>query len=70
MDLITKNSGNMSKLFRHGKEPTMGELADLTFNDTYNDGEALKDKTFEELQDATWSIQSKNSGTISLQTKQ
>ncbi len=59
----------MLKQFRHGKEPTMAELADLTFNDIYNDGEAIKDKTFEDLQNAVWSTQSKNSGTTNLQTK-
>ena len=70
MDLITKNNANMARVFKHGKEPTVGELADLTFNDTYFDGgSAIKDITFESLQDTSFTNQSKNSGTITNQTK-
>ena len=51
------SSGAFTKLFRHGKVLTLGDLANLTFTDTVFDGdpEALKDKTFEELNGASWS---------------
>ena len=60
--LVTKSTGTFKMLFRHGRAPTMEDLAGLTFTDTLYDGDStqIKDMTFENLQDDSWTLQNKS----------
>ena len=56
----SKNSSTFVNYLRRGKEPTMGELADYTFEDIVTqDGKKVKELTFDELSDQVWTNQSK-----------
>ena len=69
---VNRNSGSyidenksitspFSMYLRHGKDPSMQELADFTFTDIYfPDGTLLKDITFAELSDTLWSLINKS----------
>lgn len=60
-----KNSASLTLPFRHGKAPTLQDVQNLTFNDPLlNDGTLVKDTTFNQLADATWTSPNKNSATI------
>lgn len=52
----TKTLSTFRKWFRHGKIPTMVDLADLLFTDTLYIGSTteLKDYTFDTLSDASF----------------
>ena len=51
----SKNVSPFSQFLRHGKEPTMGELADYTFQSVvFSDGTTLENLTFEQLSDIVW----------------
>lgn len=68
----TKNTATLSNVsmsaastittkLQHGKEPTIADLENLTFNDTpYDGGDAIKDLTFNQLADQSWSQPTKN----------
>lgn len=56
-----KNSASLNLPFRHGKELTIGDIQDKTFNDSIFEGEqAIKDLTFEQLQGQEWTLQNKS----------
>jgi hypothetical protein len=62
----SRNTATFTGKFRHGKAPTMGDLSDKTFtDDIFLDGRELKDITFDELAEQSWSNKSKNSATFS-----
>jgi hypothetical protein len=42
------------KVFRHGAELTLGDISDLTFNDTIYGDNAIKDMTFEDVGSQPW----------------
>ena len=51
-----------TKFLKHGREPTVGELADYTFESVvFADGTQLKNVTFEQLANIVWSNASKSS---------
>ena len=54
------NSVSWKRRIRHGIEPTIEGMADLTFEDPmlWEDDEAIKDKRFNELTNQTWTNQS------------
>lgn len=57
----TKNTSTFVEFLRHGKYPTMGELANFKFTDVvFSDGTQLKDVTFAQLAEAIWSLTAKN----------
>jgi hypothetical protein len=72
MTLQTKNSGSwnqgsksavspLSQFLRHGKEPTMADLANFTFESViFADGTKVKDITFEQLSDVVWNLTTKH----------
>lgn len=61
----TRHNTTFKTYLRHGKEPTVGELALFTFEDViFEDGTQLKNVTFEQLQNIIWSNQSKNTTTF------
>lgn len=57
-----KHSSVFRKYLRHGKVPTMTDLSDFVFTDTIyrDDNTQLKDFTFSQLSDATYTNQTKN----------
>jgi hypothetical protein len=62
----SRNNATFTGKFRHGKEPTLGDLENKTFTDTiFEDGKAIEDLTFDELAEQAWSNKSKNSATFS-----
>ena len=57
----SKNSSTFATFLRHGKEPTMADLANYTFESViFQDGTILKNVTFEQLADVVWANQTKN----------
>ena len=56
---------------RHGNEPRIKDIENLTFNDPLFDGdpEAIKDKTFEELQDQAWTKDARNTSAFTNDTR-
>ena len=60
--LATKSTGTFKNFFRHGRTPTVGDLAGLTFTDVLYDGDTtqLKDMTFADLQEDSWNLQNKS----------
>jgi len=58
----TKNSSTFRKYLRHGKSPSMTDLAGFTFTDApfRDDSKQLKDFTFAELADASYTNQTKH----------
>ena len=57
----SENSASLTNQLRHGTEPTINDMADLTFEDPlYKGGAAIKDLTFSELAGQTWTSQNKN----------
>ena len=57
----TKNTSTSTNYLRHGKEPTMAQLADYTLlSVVFMDGTILESVTFAELADAVWSNRSKS----------
>lgn len=61
---ITNPSRNVSSFLmylKHGKEPTVAELANFTFTSViFSDGTQLQDVTFEQLANATWTLVNKS----------
>lgn len=59
---VTKNSSTFRKYLRHGKYPSMADLAGFNFTDTpfRDSSKQLKDFTFAELADASYSNQTKH----------
>lgn len=56
-----KNNVSLTLEFRHGKAPTMSDLANKTFTDTlFGDTTQIKDVTFNNLTDMTYTLESKN----------
>ena len=53
----SKSSASFSLRLKHGKEPTMDELANFIFTDApiLDDATQLKDLTFTQLSDISWS---------------
>ena len=66
-----KNTTIFSNIVAHGKATILRDIENYTFNDApfLNDTEAIKDKTFDELVDAAWTNQTKNTATYTNQTK-
>jgi len=65
-----KNNASLSLPFRHGKDPSLQEVASLTFTDSFfNDGTEVKDTTFAEIQDQVWTTPTKNVATLTPQNK-
>lgn len=56
---------------KHGRAIRISDIADYTFNDApfLEDSEAIKDKTFEELQDLIYTNETKNVASFTNSTK-
>ena len=66
----SKSSSTFLNFLKRGKEFTMAELADYTFDTVvFMDGTVLKDVTFADLTDIVWANSSKNSSTFANQSK-
>jgi len=60
-----RNSSVFTNELRHGRDTTLRDIADLTFNDKmWTDGKTIADITFAELQDTVWVKPTKNSSTF------
>lgn len=58
----SKNSSTFTQNLRHGKEPSMSDLENYTFQSVvFDSGETLEDITFAELQDIVWTNINKSS---------
>lgn len=56
-----KNTSPVTQFLRHGKNPSMEDLANYTFASVvFSDGTQLKDLTFSQLSDIIWNLQTKN----------
>lgn len=56
-----KSSTTFTQPLKHGKEPTMEDLAGFTFTDEpYDDGRKLEDLTFEDMADQSWTNENKS----------
>jgi len=56
-----KNSATFLNFLKHGKEPTLAELANFTFESVvFQDGTQLKNVTFAQLANQTWTLVNKN----------
>lgn len=56
-----KASTILNMYLRHGKEPSMGDLANYTFQSVvFMDGTILGNVTFDQFADIIWSNQNKN----------
>jgi hypothetical protein len=70
LTLSNKDVATLTLKFRHGKEPTIGDMANLTFTDVlFPDGSQIKDITFNQIADQVWSYASKHAATLTLPTK-
>ena len=57
----SKNSSPFTLFIKHGKNPLMSELADFTFESVVlEDGTKIKDVTFAQLADLTWTLVNKS----------
>ena len=66
----TKNVSTFQNIVAHGKATILNDIKDLTFESVvFPDGTQLKDVTFEELVDASWTFQTKNTSTFTFQNK-
>lgn len=55
---------------RHGKDPVIQDVQNLTFNDQiFSDGTLVKDATFNQMSNAAWTSPNKNNGTLTTPTK-
>lgn len=58
----SKNSSTFTQYLRHGKEPSMSDLENYTFQSVvFDSGETLEDITFAELQNIVWTNINKSS---------
>ena len=56
-----KNTSTFTNRIRRGRDLVLNEIKDLTFEDALlEDGTKVKDTTFSQLQDQSWSNQSKS----------
>lgn len=66
----TKNPTTLKRFIKAGVDPSLSDMANLTFNDVLlADGTLVKDATFQQLQNTSWSKQSKNPSTLTNATK-
>lgn len=58
----TRNSATFLNYLKHGKDLTLDDLANFTFESVvFQDGTQLKDVTFDELAEISWNLVSKSS---------
>ena len=66
----TKNTTTFENLLAHSKSTILNDMKDYTFESVvFDDGTQLKDVTFAQLVNQVWTLQSKNSTSYSLQSK-
>ena len=66
----TRNTATLLNILRYGSEKTLGDLANYTFNDVvFLDGKQLKDITFADLAVEVWSTVTRNTATLTTQTR-
>lgn len=58
----TRNEGTFLNFLKHGKDLTLDDFANYTFESVvFQDGTQLKDVTFDELAEISWSLVNKSS---------
>lgn len=66
----SKNTSSLTGVVRHGKDPILNDIKNLTFNDVMlPDGTLVKDTTFLQVGDQVWTNQTKNNATLNAQAK-
>jgi hypothetical protein len=70
LTLTSKDIASMTFPVRHGKDPVIAEIENLTFNDViFPDGTLVKDVTFNQLANQVWTFANRTNATLTFPTK-